>query len=197
LGVTLLLLIIDVEGGLLGLLGLPCARGPVVDWDVVLWLIIVCVFRLSKEWGGMEVQCVLVAEGVGFSCGAPMALPAFAGDSDGEDDVMGTDACWGLMASRSETAEGMGVVVPSACGRPTASRSETAEGVGAIGTGVVGRLMASWSETAEGAGAIGTDSVGALMALRSETADGERVGALGGVAGSAGVCSDGTAAVAG
>jgi hypothetical protein len=109
-----------------------------VDWDVVLWLIIVCVFRLSEEWGGMEVQCVLVKGGVGFSCGALMALPAFAGESDGEDDAMGTDACWGRMGSRSVTAEGMGAVIPSACGRPTASRSETAEGVGAIATGVVG-----------------------------------------------------------
>jgi hypothetical protein len=95
---------------------------------------------------------VLVTGGVRFSCGALMALPAFADESDGEDDAMGTDACSGRMVSRSVTAEGMGAVVPSACGRPTALRSETAEGVGAIATGVVGRLMASRSETAEGAG---------------------------------------------
>jgi hypothetical protein len=144
----------------------------------------------------MEVQCVLETGDVGFSCGAPMALPAYAGEPDGEDDATGTDACWGLMASRSVITEGMGAVVPIACGRPTASRSETAERVGAIGTGIVGRLMASRSDTVEGAGAIVIGSGGALMALRSETADGE-VGVLGGVAGSAGECSDGTAAVAG
>jgi hypothetical protein len=194
LGVALLL-IVDIVGGLLGLLGLPCARGPKVDWEAVLWLHNVCVFRLSEEWGVMDVQCVLVTGGVGFSCGAPMALPAFAGESDGEDDMMGIDACWGRMASRSVIVEGVGAVVCSACGRPTASRSETAEGVGAIAAGVVGGLMASRSETAEGAGAIVIGSGGAVMASRSETADGEAV--LGGMAGSADECSGGTTAVAG
>jgi hypothetical protein len=172
---------VDVVGGLLGLLGLPCARGPMVDWEAVLW-------------GVMDVQCVLVMGGVGFSCGAPMARPAFAGESDGED-TMGVDACWGRMASRSVIVEGVGAVVLSACGRPTASRSEAAEGVGAIAAGVVGGLMASRSETAEGAGAIVIGSGEAVMASRSETADGEAV--LGGMAGSADECSGGTTAVAG
>jgi hypothetical protein len=170
LGVALLL-IVDVVGGLLGLLGLLCARGPRVDWEAVLWLLTVSEDRLSGEWGVMDVQWVLVTGGVGFSCGAPMALPAFAGESDGEDDTM-IGACWGRMASRSVIVEGVEAVVFSASGRPTASRSETAEGVGAVVAGVDGGLMASRSETAEGAGASVIGSGGAVMASWSETADG-------------------------
>jgi hypothetical protein len=100
------------------------------------------------------VQFVMVAVGVGTSCGAPKAILAFAGESDGKDDAIGTGAFGRLMASRSETADGVGA---------------------GIGTGAFGRLMASRSETAEGVGA----------------------GPLGEVAGSAGVCSDGTAEVVG
>jgi hypothetical protein len=49
LGVTLLLLMIDVVGGLLGLFGLPGAWVLKVDKAVVLLLIISWAFRLSKE----------------------------------------------------------------------------------------------------------------------------------------------------
>jgi hypothetical protein len=49
LGVTLFLLMIDVVGGLLGLLGLSGACVIRVDWDVVLLFIIALVFRLSNE----------------------------------------------------------------------------------------------------------------------------------------------------
>jgi hypothetical protein len=81
------------------------------------------------------VQFVLVAVGAGTSCGAPMALLAFAGGSDGEDDAIGTGAFGRLMASRSETAEGVGAgMLGEVAGSAGVRTDGTAGAVGCTGT---------------------------------------------------------------
>jgi hypothetical protein len=80
------------------------------------------------------VQFVLVAAGVGTSCGAPMALLVVAGGSDGEDDAIGTGAFGKLMASRSETAEGVGSGMPGeAAGSSGVYTDRTAGAAGCAG----------------------------------------------------------------
>jgi hypothetical protein len=77
---------------------------------------------------------MLVAAGVGTSCGAPVALLEVAGGSDGADNAIGTGAFGKLMASWSETAEGVGAGMPGEAAGSAGVRTDwTARAAGCAG----------------------------------------------------------------